>query len=45
MTPIERYIFLMEYWQSKMIEYNSLREMAEKQFNFYQEKRIREEQN
>ena len=43
MNQLERYIFIMDYWQSKMIEYKSLHEMAEKQFNFYQQKRIEEE--
>lgn len=38
MTQLERYIYLIDYWQSKIIEYKSMHEMAERQLNFYQQK-------
>lgn len=45
MTQLERYIFLIKYWQSKLIQFKAQHEQAEKQLAFYTQKRIEFEKN
>lgn len=40
MTQLEQYAYLLMIWQSKLIEYKSAYELAERQVNFYNQQII-----